>query len=317
LMPLDDPPPTPSVVILTEENLKEFTAEDFKDALILRAAAPDNSPDQITVPSEPINQSTSLNPVDVIIFYEKRSPYPVDEKTGCNQWAFVVDDERALYVRGLVRSIKLSKLYSLKNAIAIRRIPEPLAPYVARLLLKYRWRPSMFQVCVNHLQSNNYRPFIEGIFFPPDVSYSNDAEYETAWQRMIRMLEPRDAIFTYDRTSVMSKLIAWSTHGPFSHCAVYMGGGEISEVVTSGLRIAPIETYKGRKYRVAAYRHYGRAPNSVEEMLDEIRATAGRPGYNYFGAFRAGMTALVGKHHKTSAPNSLILWGFLTFIAQA
>jgi len=315
--PPNDPKskPKPPFVILTDENIKEVTEEDLKDALILQAGVPDAGPDQVTVPSERIEKSTELRPVDVILFYERRSQHPVDE-TGCNQWAFVVDANRALYVRGYVRSINLSEIYLLQNATVVRRIPEALAIHVATLLLKYRWRPSMFQVAVNHLQANNYRPFIEGYFFPSDVSYANDAEYEAAWQRMISKLAPPDAICTFDRTSIMSTLIAWGTHGPFSHCGIYIGGGEIAEVVTSGTRIAPIETYKGRKFRVAVYRHYGKAANSVDEMIAEAKATAGQPGYDYRGAFLAGIKALFGQHHKTAAPNSMILWGFLTFITQ-
>ncbi|HUC49518.1 MAG TPA: hypothetical protein VMA30_09040 [Xanthobacteraceae bacterium] len=309
------PKSKPDFLILTEDNLKNLTEDDLEDALILTAGVPGSFPNQITVPTEKINQSTALGPLDIVIFFEKRSPNPVDE-TGCNQWAFVVDDKTALYVRGRVRSISIAKIRSLPNATVIRRVPAPLAPYVASMLLKYRWRPSMFQVAVNFLQSNNYRPFLEGSFFPPDVSYASDEEYEVAWQKMVAALQPGDCIFTFDRASWMSKLIARATHGPFSHCGIYIGGGELGEVVTSGTRIAPIETYKGRKYRVAVYRHYGTI-KSVDDMISDIRATAGRPGYGYIGALRAGVIALFGAHHKTAAPNSLILWGFLTYITQA
>jgi hypothetical protein len=292
--------------------------EELKGATIIRPGIYDpNDADLDTAPSEPILLSTVLKPVDVIIFYDKHSQYPLDETSGCNQWAFVVDKTKALYVRGWVRSIKLSDIPKLPNAIVIRRIPEPLAPYVARMLLEYRWRPIMFQVAVNHLQGNNYVPFLKGSFFPTDVAYANDEEYDQAWHHMVAKLEPRDAIFTFDRRSFTSKFIATATHGPFSHCAVYAGDGLISEIVTSGTRLVPIETYKGRHFRVAAYRHYGKAPNTVEEMIAEMHEADGRPGYSYFGAFKAGLRALIGRHRDALTPNSLILEGYITFIAQA
>jgi hypothetical protein len=104
---------------------------------------------------------------------------------------------------------------------------------------------------------------------------------------------------------------------PFSHVAVYAGDGIISEIVTSGMRMVPLEIYKGRRYRVAAYRHYGKLPNTTEEMLAEMRATDGRPGYSYLGAIHAGLKAFVGRHRESATPNSLVLGGLLTFIAQA
>jgi hypothetical protein len=291
--------------------------KDLKDAIIMRPGIPDfDCPDSEIVSSEQITPTTSLKPVDVIIFNDKYSPYPTDE-SGCNQWAFVVDDKRALYVRRVVRGIKLKDAHKLKNAIVIRRFPEALAPFLAPMLLRYRWRPSMFQVAINHLQMNQFLPFINGSFFPPDVTYTCNEEYDEAWRAMTSLLEPRDAIFTFDRNSIVSKIIAVTTHGPFSHCAVYAGNGVISEVVTSGTRMVPIETYKGRHYRVAAYRHYGKSPNTIEEMLQEMKATDGQTGYDYLGALKAGVKALFGRHQDAYTPNSHILSGYLTFIAQA
>lgn len=293
-----------------------LTDEQLRGAMIIRPGIPDpNHKDMVEAPTEPITSTTELRPVDIVLFYDERSSHSVDN--GLNQWAFVVDSDRALYVRGGVHSIKLDKVRKLPNAIVVRRFPPPLAPYIAKMLLRCRWRPMWFQTAVNHLQGNNFVPFLEGSFYPPDPVYSSDEEYEEAWQHMVSMLEPRDGIFTFDRRSLISKVIALTTHGPFSHCATYASDGIISEIVTSGTRMVPIETYKGRHFRVAAYRHYGTQPNTVEEMLAEMRAEDGRPGYSYAGALGAGLRALFGRHRDAYAPNSLILSGFITFIAQA
>ena len=194
--------------------------EDFEGATIFTPGIPDyDSGDFETLPHEAVTQATILKPVDVIIFFDKHSPHPVDE-IDCNQWAFVVDHKQALYVRGgWVRSIKLADAHKLPNAIVIKRFGEPLTQYLAPMLLKYRWRPMWFQIAVNHLQVNNLAPFLYGEFFPPDQTYANDEEYQAAWQDMVSMLEPRDGIFTFDRHSAISKIISLGTHGPFSHCA--------------------------------------------------------------------------------------------------
>jgi hypothetical protein len=133
--------------------------------------------------------------------------------------------------------------------------------------LKYKDNPMMFQVAINHLQCNNMVPIIEDSFFPPDVTYANDKEYEAAWQHLVSSLQPRDIVFTFNRKSLISKVIAKFTHGPFSHCAVHAENGIIHEIVTSGTRMVNIDVYKGRDFRVAVFRHYGKAPDMARRGL--------------------------------------------------
>src|ERR1700722_6471636 len=85
----------------------------------------------------------------------------------------------------------------------LRAFPPATAELIAPALLRYRNNKMMFQVVVNHLFFNNLTPVIAQQFFPPDVTYRSDAEYKQAWPRLTSVLEPRDAIFTFDRTSLM------------------------------------------------------------------------------------------------------------------
>jgi hypothetical protein len=299
------------------DGLYEISDEELKNWTIFRPGIPHHHEDESsTLPSERVTKDTQFALMDIIIFFDWVSLTPVDE-SGCNQWAFVVNDKEALYIRGKVHSITLSEAYKLDSVTVIHRFPVEVAKFIAPFLLKYRNNLMMFQICVNHLQCNNLAPFIYGGFFPPDTSYESDEEYEQAWQHLIGSLQPRDAIFTFDRRSLLSKAIAKFTHGPFSHCAVYAGEGIIHEIVTSGTRMISIDVYKGRHYRVAVYRHYGKPPDTVEEMLEGMRREDGRTGYSYFGALLAGIKAFRGKHVEAMAPNSLILAGPLAFITQA
>lgn len=297
--------------------LYEVDIEDLNDAIWFRPGMPNFESDELeTAPNEPITTSTVLKPVDVVIFYDRFSRYPLDG--GCNQWAFVVDGNRALFSRLLVHSISLAKLRKKSNAIAIRRIPHEFAPAVSNFLIRYRWRPALFKAAINFLQCTNYMPFLMGQFFPNDVVYENDEEYEEAWKTMMARLTPHDAIFTFDRTSLLSRFIALVTHGPFSHVATYIGEGNIWEIVTSGARIVPIETYKNRhKYRVAAYRHSGFEIKPRTEQLEEMKAMIGNVRYGYFGAIGAGIKSYFGMHRGSGSPNGLILGGPWTFITQA
>jgi hypothetical protein len=133
----------------------------------------------------------------------------------------------------------------------------------------------------------------------------------------IRQLEPHDPIFTFDRQSLLSKLIAVLTHGPFSHVATYLGDGKIWEIVTSGARVVPLEVYKGRgRYRVAAYRHYGYEKKDRATQQAELMQLVGNVRYGYFGAVFAGFKSYFRFHRESATPNGIILSGPLIFIEQ-
>ena len=272
--------------------------EFFKDAVLFRPGMPDlgSYAGYEIARAEHVTCDTVLKPVDVVIFFDPHSKNPIDE-LGCNQWAFVVDEEKALFSRRLVHAITLIKLRAHPEAIAIRRIPPEFSDCVADFLMRYRWRPALFKAAVNFLQCTNYMPFLSGSFFPPDVEYVTDMEYDEAWRRMIAALEPHDLILTFDRTSSLSKIIALCTHGPFSHVATYVGEGKIWEIVTSGARVVPIEHYKYRhKYRVAAYRHFGHEPMTRDEQLADMMSVVGNVRYGYLGALWGGIKSYFGYH---------------------
>jgi hypothetical protein len=296
--------------------LYEVDLNEMDDLHIFQARAPGFRPeDGVRVEPEPIGLDTPLGPLDLILFYDKKSRIPMED--GVNQQGYVVDDEQALYLRGRVRSIKLTELRKQGVALVVRGIHPALAPYVAQTLLRFRRNPIWFGFATNFLMCQNFAPFLTGEFFPPDPTYNDGAEYESAWQHFVSQIQPYDFILTFDRRSFLSKLIAKVTHGPFSHIAHYMGDGNIWEVVTSGTRIAPLEIYKGRHYRVAAYRHTPGLLKSAEEADAQFKATAGRQGYNYFGAIQAGIRTFFGdRHYTTTTPNGIILSGPLTFISQ-
>jgi len=290
--------------------------DDMQNVVIIRPGQrdPDDTNHARTEP-ERINADTLLAPLDIVLFYDKQAKTPVDQ--GVNQQAFVVDDKRALYQRCLIRSISLAALRSKSEAIVVRGVPYQVAPYVAKMLLRYRWRPNMFNFATNFIRAHNYGPFIRGNLFPDDVSYQYDDEYEVAWSRFVQNLEPHDYLLTFDRASLLSRIIAIGTLGPFSHIASYMGDGNIWEVVTTGTRIVPLETYKSRRYRVAAYRNYGHSFVTKEEAMAHYEKTAGMPGYNYVGAFKAGVRTFLGDRTRSpTTPNGIILGGLLAFIDQ-
>jgi hypothetical protein len=265
----------------------------------------------------PLNAGTIFRPADIIIFHEDGGVHETDE-TGCNQWAFAMSDGRALYhSKGNVRSFKLKEAYGLPNAQLLRWKPAPLGPDIVSYLLANEKRPTHFLAGVRAMQNTNFEMFLRGELFPLSPVYESDEEYERAWSDLISQLRPRDMIFTTQLDSWLSRFIAWATKGPFSHCGIYLGDGEISEIVTSGNRIAPLEIYKGRKFRVAAYRTFAPLPKKWSKTVEECHAADGTPGYSYFGAMTHGLRSFFGDHENSFTPNSLIYQGRIGFIAQA
>jgi hypothetical protein len=165
------------------------------------------------------------------------------------------------------------------------------------------------------MQETNFEIFLRGTLFPRAPQYFSDEGYEKAWLDMVSQLQPRDMIFTARLDGRVSRLIAWSTGGPFSHVGVYLGDGEMWEIVTSGERVVPISTYKGREFRTAVYRTFFPPPKPWAEALKEMQGRG--IGYDYLGAIQHGVRSFFGEHDDSQAPNSLIYQGRLALIAQA
>lgn len=159
---------------LRDEPLPEgYRLDDLKDAIVFGPGIPDfeNSTD---LPHNRVTRETTFELMDVIVFFDWGSTNEVDS-SGCNQWAFVVNEREALYVSGRIKSLPLDKVHELNQATVIKRFPTAVANLIAPALLRYRSNKMMFQVVVNHLYFNNLRPVIEQQFFPPDVAYESDA----------------------------------------------------------------------------------------------------------------------------------------------
>lgn len=126
---------------------------------------------------------------------------------------------------------------------------------VADYFEKYQYDPFSFFAGKAALFYGNKDPFVRGTLAPEYPQYENNAQREAAWKKFISQLHVGDRIVTFNHSSIISHVIASFTRGTWSHLAVYLGDGQISEFVTSGLRETSIEIYKASNYSVAAYRY--------------------------------------------------------------
>ena len=119
-----------------------------------------------------------------------------------------------------------------------------------------------------------------------------------------------DAIFTNKLNDPVSRFIAWATHGPWSHVALYMGDGTVSELVATGVRNVPLTVYKGRNYRIGAYRKIS-LMNLESPMVPPFTVLRSRfrDGHNYKGPVLHGIRSFGNDHGHELIPNSQVYCG--------
>jgi hypothetical protein len=261
-----------------------------------------------------------VHPADLLLYFDPSSSKPVDD--GVNQVAIIIDERHALLVEpGRAQELPLSNLGTLQNAHFRHVIEDPnTADSVVDYFTRHRKNPAYLEAGFRAYQQQNFRFFADGPF-PERPHYVDQASYDAAWKTFEASLRPHDCIFTTCRTSITSRLIAWATDGPWSHCATYLGEGEIWESVTSGIRYERLDVYRGRKFWIAAYRHvrFCENPPSMEQARNSvIEASAQyKQGYNYGMALWNGLRAFVGRHAEArGVPNSIILQGSYALVAH-
>jgi hypothetical protein len=268
-----------------------------------------------------------VQPPDIVVFYDKHLPLEGDERVDeapVNRVAVVVDEYGALSMgRGLrgrrVERVPLQAIPGLSN-VHIRRVVHGHSDEIADFFLSHADRPAHFEAGLRALREGNLQPLIAGGFFPAPPTYRNDDDYEVAWHYLKAKLQPMDLIFTIDLKSTLSRFIAWATDGAWSHAALHVGGGEIWESVTAGIRNGPIEMYKNRRYWVAVYRHCDvvKKPRTAQEVDAAVRRHRFRANaYNYRGALKYGWKAFRGDHSHALTPNSTVLQGNLVLVGHA
>jgi hypothetical protein len=264
----------------------------------------------------------------VVVFYDKNYPLdpgpPTDKLV--NMVGFVTNNFDILaLIKDPIFGLKVRK-YSLRDLDNFQNVSSHTTPLhdighqVASYFEKYQNDPFAFFAGKAALFYGNRDPFIRGTLIPEYPQYKSEVEREAAWITFISKLHTGDRIVTYNHSNIISHIIAWSTHGPWSHLAVYLGDGQISEFVTSGLREASIEIYKAKNYSVAAYRyidHLDRIPTR-EEVLSTSCCGALPSGakYDYIDAIVAGWHAANGDFDIGPVPNSVMYLGTAVLVAQ-
>jgi hypothetical protein len=267
-------------------------------------------------------QILELGPADIAVYFYRQCQRPVDE-TGCNQWAIVVDEHGALsrHQSRVIRVpwealLKMPELHFRSNPYDGHR------DRIARFFLDHVKLHDHFEAGEKALLQGNLQPFEWGRLFPSRPTYASDFEFDQAWRDVLEKARPMDTIFAAREDDIMSRLVVWTTQGPFSHVATYLGDGEIWESVTSGLRRGKLtDLYKSRRIWVAVYRHIQHTErefsfDEAERIAADVAAKY-KDGYNWFQAVRHGLMSFRGAHEDAEVPNSFLYRGSWVLIAQA
>jgi hypothetical protein len=270
----------------------------------------------------------AVHPGDLAIFYDDRfPPDPSDDPLAppVNRVAVFVDESGALYLdkrrwKSKVRHISTADATALNN-LQLRRFTKiEFASQIAVYFRTHRKNPSYFQAGLNAWINGNMQPFVECRLFPQRPFYIDDDAYNESWTIFAQSLKPGDAIYTVDTESYLSRLIAWATHGTWSHVAWYVGDGMISESTTSGIRTVPIEYYRHRRYWLGAYRHIELMEAAVSSEHCQSLVTSDtrfrRDRYNYPAAMYYGFRSFIGDHSHNLVPNSAMFQGHLIRVAM-
>lgn len=263
-------------------------------------------------------QPMVVRPADLIFFWDKKSR---DKSEKHNQMGVIIDNGNVIYSNDRVRSISLVDILNegrfsiyqndFSDEIRIGAINFFRANYQKKMIVESG---------IRHLIGGNTLPFIEQSIFPRKPFYAGDEEYDAAWDKFMSLIRPGDAIFTTDHQSALSRFISSFTHGPWSHMALYLGDGQIQEMVTSGLRRCSINIYRTRSRWVAAYRTAKTVDTLPDPKLffDECDRQLSEPArYAYKKVIYYGLRSFFGDHSHDWVPNSVIYSGRFFFIAQA
>jgi hypothetical protein len=268
-----------------------------------------------------------IHPGDLALFYDDRfPPNRTDDPlaTPINRVAVIIDESGALYLepcwRGRsVRYVPMSQFSALRNLELRRFSHSEFGNQIAVYFRIYKNNPNYFEAGIRALHAGNMQPFVECRLFPRRPFYPDENTYNECWEDFINSLRPGDSIYTVDTESRVSRFIAWSTHGTWSHVAWYTGNGMIWESTTSGIRKSSIDVYKQRRFFVGGYRH-------VEQFGSELSSDAAngvaenhnfRPNrYNYLAAIKYGLRSMLGDHSHNLVPNSALFQGTLVRIAM-
>lgn len=146
------------------------------------------------------------------------------------------------------------------------------------------------------------RPTKDLTQFPPLVIMPrNEEDHRAAIERLLKKAEPGDVVFSSIQRDPLSSLIRKEDQGQFSHCAPYLGNGEVMDIGPGGVVLNSVRDYP-LNMRLALYRL--RDPLSEEQKRDMVSFAKQQVEkglkYNYWGIIKL----FLRKKYRIPMPNT-------------
>jgi len=151
----------------------------------------------------------------------------------------------------------------------------------------------------------------------PEYEELSEGEWNLKWDQLIKSCKAGDAFFTFDRTSIINKMIARADDGIWAHVGIVMNqSGEVFEMTPKGLLRRHISVYRHKKIRIGLYEIIKKKKQITEANLEEMYQEAKKQiwGYGYHTVLIEGFKRIFHIKEKKynifkATPNDLIRSG--------
>jgi hypothetical protein len=273
-----------------------------------------------------LSDALVFTPGDILLFQDDQHHPSGGNLNDLNRMGILIGPEGALYYleadglrRARIEFLPSKKFGTLKKMETRQSPLTHIGDQVAAFFVKHRTNPAHFYAGMGALFHGNDGIFLQGQLHPTRPRYKNKQEAEQAWRDFKQKIQPGDILLTTDTTSAISRLVAWSTDGPWSHIAYCENNTTISEMVTTGPRRVPIETYKDAKHWIGLYRDstvLKKPRGLIDTRIFLERHVLPERKYSHWQAAKAGWKAFRGDHSARDVPNSVMHTGHAKLIAQ-
>ena len=240
----------------------------------------------------------------IVTYLDKHSSKAADS-TGYNQIGIVVAKDRMLIKRGKsIITVKCMKSGTGKYDTHTVRSPllsESVVDYFNSNVMSV----PIYDRGINALLSKQASSLFDSPVLMPKFEKLSETEFNKRWDKIECEARMGDFFFTLDSKSIVSKAIARFDNGSWSHVGTCIGGGQLSEAITSGVTIRDLAVYRKQHIHVGLYRLKELTDDQAINMRDFCLEQTGK-SYNYQGVVKLGLKMLLGLDSEVPSPNGLI-----------
>jgi hypothetical protein len=185
-----------------------------------------------------------------------------------------------------------------------------------RFFSKHAASQRMTNLGLSALSIGNLEALQARVLFPDTSSPCSSKVYNRRLSRLRREAALGDAVFVRDTTSLVSSAIAKIDAGSWSHVTIYLHDGWILDTQTEGTSLRRLEEYAKPSVRMGLYRLWPEIPAAGERALLEYASSNFHVKYDWLGAIKAGLKAILSSGHSVNhteedglTPNGVIYSG--------